>query len=430
MSIGKHVAIAIDGPAASGKSSVARRVAKRFGIQFVNSGAMYRAFTWQVLRKGVDPRDRDAVLRLLAVTEFQCGVDDGVSTIAVDGDDPGDALYTDTVAASVSKIAAIAQVRERLVAEQRRYRDVSDVIMEGRDIGTVVFEDTIHKFYLDASPEVRAKRRAAEGIVEDIRSRDKQDSSRKTAPLKIAADAHVIDTSDMNLEQVVDAVATRLQLQGLKPMPQNEGYEGNPMNPFYRAFYRIFTFLLRSLYGFKVINRERVRLDGGCLIASNHTSYFDPPIVGITMEEAIYYAARKTLFDHKISNFLFTRWGGIPLDQEKSDLKALKTMIKLVKDGKKVIIYPEGERSRSGELLPGAAGVGMLVAKTKAPVLPMRIFGAWEIYPIFAKIPQLRGQLTVVVGEPIYFDDELLASKDYQKIADQIMEAIAAIELP
>ncbi|MFT5468956.1 MAG: cytidylate kinase [Verrucomicrobiales bacterium] len=427
MSSARHVAIAIDGPAASGKSSVARRVAKRFGIQFVNSGAMYRAFTWQVLRKGVDPADSDAVIELLEATNFQCGVKDKVSTIAIDGDDPGEQLQSDEVAASVSSVAAIPEVREQLVAEQRRYREVSDLVMEGRDIGTVVFADTIHKFYLDASPEVRAKRRAAEGIIDDIRERDRKDSSRKTAPLTIADDATVIDTSEMNLEQVVDAVSAQLEEQGLERV---DLFKPNPMTLLYRIGYMIFAGLLRLLYRYKVVNRERVRMPGGCIVAANHESYFDPPTVGVSMDESISYAARKSLFTTKLSDWLYRQWGGIPLDQEKADLSALRTIIKTVRGGKKVLIFPEGERTPTGEMLSAAAGVGMLVAKTRAPVLPMRVFGLYDIYPIHAKRPNLTGQITVVVGEPIHFSAEELAAKDYQGIADRIMFEIAALKLP
>lgn len=428
MSSAKHVAIAIDGPAASGKSSVARRIAKRFGVQFVGSGAMYRAFTWQVLRKGVDPADSEAVIELLGETEFKFGLKNGVSTIAVDGDDPGQQLQSDKVAGWVSTVAAIPEVREKLVAEQRRYLEVSSLVMEGRDIGTVVFADTPHKFYLDASPEVRAKRRAAEGSADDIRERDRKDSSRKTAPLKIADDATVIDTSDLNLEEVVDAVSAHLEEQGLERI---DVFKPQPMSLIYRLGYLMYTGVLKLLYRYKVINRERVRLPGGCLIAANHESYFDPPVVGITMDEAICYAARKTLFRTKFANWIFTKWGGIPLDQEKPDLAALKTMIKTVKSGKKVIIFPEGGRTETGELQPAAAGVGMLVAKTRAPVLPMRLFGLYDIFPIHDKLPQLTGEITVVVGEPIYFSDEELSSKaNYQKIADRIMAEIAALQLP
>ncbi len=199
--------IAIDGPAASGKSTVAKRVASALGIVFVNSGAMYRAFTWWVLRQGVDPADTPAVLDLLARTEFICGEEDGVGTIAVGGVPMTRAeLAATEVNAGVSLIAAIPEVRERLVAEQRRYASARGVVMEGRDIGSVVFPDTPFKFYIDASPEVREARRRAEGIADSIAQRDRIDSSRQASPLVVAADAMVVDSSALGIEEVVARV--------------------------------------------------------------------------------------------------------------------------------------------------------------------------------------------------------------------------------
>jgi cytidylate kinase len=207
MTIDSPLIVAIDGPAASGKSTVAKRVAAALGIVFVNSGAMYRAFTWWVLRNGVDPADTSAVLDLLGSTEFHCGEEEGIGTIAVGGIPmTRDELAATEVNAGVSLIAAIPEVRERLVAEQRRYASARGVVMEGRDIGSVVFPDTPYKFYIDASPEVREARRRAEGIDDSIAKRDRIDSSRKASPLVIPEDAVVVDSSEMGVDEVVEEV--------------------------------------------------------------------------------------------------------------------------------------------------------------------------------------------------------------------------------
>lgn len=216
MSVEKGIAIAIDGPAASGKSSVARRVAQELGFVFVNSGAMYRAFAWQVLQVGKDAKDEQSVLELLQSTQFECGEKDGVGTVLVNGVDPGEELTSDQVNATVSSIATYPEVRERLVAAQRAYRDHCNVVMEGRDIGSVVFSDTPYKYYIDASPEVREQRRKAQGIVDSIADRDRQDSTRKASPLVAAEGAVVVDSSDLSLEQVVDRVLAQVREQGLE----------------------------------------------------------------------------------------------------------------------------------------------------------------------------------------------------------------------
>lgn len=207
-----HKVIAIDGPAASGKSTVARLLARRLGFVYVNTGAMYRAVTWLALRHGINPTDASAVVALLDTTPMEFGVADNESTIRMEGVDPTPFLNAPDIAASVSAIAAIPKVREVLVAWQREYVRDQDLVMEGRDIGSVVFPGTPHKAYIDASEEVRAQRRAAQGIHDDLAARDKTDSSRSAAPLKIADGAEVIDSTCLTIEGVVEEVVQRLRL--------------------------------------------------------------------------------------------------------------------------------------------------------------------------------------------------------------------------
>ena len=207
--------IAIDGPAASGKSSVARELASRLGFLHVNSGAMYRALTWSVLRAGVSPGDPAAVIGHMNAIEIACGSDGGVATLTVDGVDPGDELTSPEVNAAVSAVSGIPKVREVLVAKQRDYQAVGDIVMEGRDIGSVVFPETAFKFYIDASAEVRAARRRGQGIDDDLEKRDAADSGRAASPLMVAEDAVVIDTSELAIPDVVAKVIESLRERGL-----------------------------------------------------------------------------------------------------------------------------------------------------------------------------------------------------------------------
>jgi len=209
-----NIAIAIDGPAASGKSTVAKTLAKRLGLIMVNTGAMYRAVAWATIERGVDAADSDAVVAMLGEVDFGCGVNEGMSTILVDGVDAGEALRQDAVNQRVSKVAAIPEVRELLVMKQREYLELGSVVMEGRDIGSVVFPDTPFKFYIDASEEVRRARRAKEGIVDELGKRDAEDSKRKTSPLVVAEGALKIDSSEMGIEEVVGAVMDGLRERG------------------------------------------------------------------------------------------------------------------------------------------------------------------------------------------------------------------------
>ncbi len=208
--------IAIDGPAASGKSTVARMLARRLRLAYVNSGAMYRAVTWWMLARGADPEDASSVLALLPQMPMECGLENGISTIRIGGEDPGTALYGEAVNQNVSAIARIPEIRRILVARQREYARDNDLVMEGRDIGSVVFPDTEYKFYIDASAEVRARRRALQGQRDSITERDRADTSRKTSPLTIAEDAHVIDSSNLTIDGVVGEIVGRLKLKGLE----------------------------------------------------------------------------------------------------------------------------------------------------------------------------------------------------------------------
>ena len=210
-----HKIIAIDGPAASGKSSVARELARRLGYVYVNSGAMYRAMTWLVLERGVSTSDAEAIQELAETAPISCELRERDSLMLIDGVDPEPFLREDRVNENVSRVSSVPRVREILVEHLRRYAAENDLVMEGRDIGSVVFPDTPFKFYIDASPEIRLRRREAQGQRDRITARDEADSSRRASPLIIAEDAHVIDSSNLTIDGVVGEIIGRLKLKGL-----------------------------------------------------------------------------------------------------------------------------------------------------------------------------------------------------------------------
>ena len=211
-----HRVVAIDGPAASGKSSVARALAKQIGFDYVNSGAMYRAVTWHVLNRGVPPGDAAAIIQLLENTRIDCTLDRDGSHILIDGADPSAHLCDFEVNDNVSLVSSVPRLREILVEKLRGYAVDHDIVMEGRDIGSVVFPDTLYKFYIDASPDVRLRRRQAQGLRDQIAARDRADSSRRASPLIIAEDAHVIDSSNLTIEGVVGEIVGRLKMKGME----------------------------------------------------------------------------------------------------------------------------------------------------------------------------------------------------------------------
>jgi len=210
-----HRVVAIDGPAASGKSSVARELARQIDFKYVNSGAMYRAVTWHILQHALAPDDTEAIVRLMEATAIECDLDGDTARILIDGVDAADHLRDDRVNEEVSLVSSVSRVREILVEKMRAYARDHDVVMEGRDIGSVVFPDTLYKFYIDAPPDVRLRRREAQGQRDQIAARDRADSSRRASPLIIADDAHVIDSSHLTIEGVVGEIVGRLKMKGL-----------------------------------------------------------------------------------------------------------------------------------------------------------------------------------------------------------------------
>lgn len=210
-----NVVVAIDGPGGSGKSTVSRRLAGRLGLPHLDTGAFYRAATVAVLRSGTDPGDEEAVVDVVDRADF----DQRGGRMLLDGEDVSSGIRTEDVTAAVSAVAANPVVRRRMVALQRAWveRHGGSAVVEGRDIGSVVFPDALLKVFLTASPEERARRRAREhetnedAIAADLRRRDRSDSTREASPLVQARDAWVLDTTEMGIDEVVDRIAAELE---------------------------------------------------------------------------------------------------------------------------------------------------------------------------------------------------------------------------
>ena len=214
--------IAIDGPAASGKSTVARQLAQTLGFSFVNSGAMYRAVAWLAHLRKLNPSDDVVVSKQLGTVSFEFGIANKESFILIDGEKPDQHLKEEVVNRTVSAISAIPQIRAFLLPHLRGFARLDNIVMEGRDIGSTVFPETPFKFYIDAAPEVRARRRAAQGLKDNLAHRDRADSSRRSSPLVIADDAEVIDSSSLSIAGVIDEVLAKLSQKGLAVASKND----------------------------------------------------------------------------------------------------------------------------------------------------------------------------------------------------------------
>ena len=203
------------------------------------------------------------------------------------------------------------------------------------------------------------------------------------------------------------------------------------MNPYYLIGYHLSRLIGRLFFRLRIIHRERMIQTGPVILAMNHQSYLDPPLAGITCDRAIYFLAKRTLIDVPVLGWLLPKLNVIPVNQEGIDRSALKALIRVLKSGNAALVFPEGARTLDGDLQPAQPGLGLVIAKTLAPVVPMRIFGAHE------SLPRGGGGLhfvpiTIVVGEPIFFTAADLGSRGkdlYGRLSQRVMDAIAALPL-
>lgn len=209
-----------------------------------------------------------------------------------------------------------------------------------------------------------------------------------------------------------------------------------PMNPIYWLGWAGFRGLYRFYFGWRVYNAERVPLQGPVILASNHASFIDPPLVGAGIKRGINYLARESLFRFPVLGWVLHRWQAVPVDREGGGAKGLKAILDRLLAGGAIILFPEGTRSRDGKLQPARSGIGLTVIKSAAPVVPVRVFGTYEAYGRHLRFPRPR-RVTVKYGRAMLFDglraEAKVCSKQrlkeiYQQVANELMAAIEKLE--
>jgi len=386
--------IAIDGPAGSGKSSTARAVAERFGLLYIDTGAMYRALTQAALRKGISPHDENALATLLANASVELRPAKGEVTVLWNGGDVSRAIRTPEVEALVSQVASHPSVRREMVARQQAMGRRGGVVMEGRDIGSVVFPLATAKIYLSASLKARVDRRyrqykhrgrevSRQELTRDLADRDRQDSQRKISPLQISPDAIVIDSSDLSLEQQNEACARACLVNpALELIVDNDLATARlelPMH--YRFAYRVMKALAR-FFGQRKYGNEGGALPRGCIIAVNHVSMWDPPLVGASFNRyPVHTLAKAELFRIWPVGPIFRWIDSIPIQRRGYDAAAFDEAKSALHKGANLLIFPEGTRRAIGHPGPVRNGLGIVVQATRAPVLPVFIRGSYGRRP-------------------------------------------------
>lgn len=443
----KQLTIAIDGPAAAGKTVLAEKLAQRLGYLYFDTGAMYRAVTLAALRGNIDVSDSAQLEELASGLEIDLrppGKSDGrLYDVIVNGEDWTWDLRSKKVDANVSAVSAVPGVRKVLSQKQRVIGLQGGVIMAGRDIGTVVLPEADLKIYLDASPEERAKRRHAElaergehptyeQILAGLRERDKIDSSRDVAPLKPAEDAVILKSDGLDRTQVVEKVLELIeQRKSSATRGHSQPYRVPLKHRWFRAMFApIFAILFRILCRIEITGREHVPDPSAYIIAYNHISYFEPPLLLAFWPHFPEAVAGADVFDRSFVKLLVRGYGAIPVRRGEYDRQVIEGMLWVLASKKPLMIAPEGGRGHDLGLRRARAGVAYLMDRAQVPVVPVGITGTYD--DMFKDA--LRGKrpkLGIHIGEP--FNLPPIAGQGEQRRAarqanaDLVMRHIAAV---
>jgi len=421
----RHFLLAIDGPAGTGKTTSARLVAERLGFAYIDSGALYRAIAVAARARGIDSPEDGRLRPLLMNLPLRAKAARDGFRVYLGGEEVTTELRDPRVSALASKLAVDPSVRGRVEAWLKELAGLGPSVVEGRDIGTDVFPGADLKIFLTASLEARAERRSlelrekgldasAEDVAAAIVERDRRDSERSVAPLRQAPDAVVIDTTALDVEgQILRIIGAWERFRPRRP----------------RFFYRIEQWSIRTFaglfWGLRVEGAERVPRGGPVILAANHKSYLDPPLIGALLPREIHYLAKRQLFDVPLFGAWVRASNAIPIDREGFDRRGIERALETIRAGNALLVFPEGTRIRREGLGPPKEGIAMLIARAGCAVIPVRLKGTWK--------GERRGAgrrgITVRFGEPLLFPPVPPGREGrsrFPEIAARVMESIAA----
>lgn len=427
------VVIAIDGPSGTGKSTVAKAVAKKLGVTFFDTGAMYRAFAWKVLKEGIALQEESKIKTLLEDFPFTIRTDrEGEKGYFVGKEEVTKAIREPQVTSAASKIATYPTVRKALVKIQRKVASECSAVFEGRDMGTVVFPKADLKIFLTAKPKVRAERRylelqtkfpdlasslSAEKILEEMQERDQTDQLRSCSPLKQAEDAICIDTSEKTIAEVVELIVQ--EAQKVAPSYPKKGW-------FYGMVYYLVKLFLRCFYRLEIQGLEHFRPGKG-VIVGNHVSNFDPPVLSVSCPEEVHFIAKASLFRNRFFSWIIRKLHAHPVSRGQKDAHVFRELFSVLKEGKKVLLFPEGARSKDGKLSSLSKGVSFLVEQTESTIFPCYIQGTYDIWPVNRRLPKLGGKIRCTFGVPIEWNTFSVLPKE-ERSEVILRETLKALE--
>ncbi len=423
------VVIALDGPAGSGKSTVAKQVAARLGVEHLDTGAMYRSVAWACLQRGVSLTDVPAMAKVASAIHLHVGVDSrNRQVVTVDGVDVTTAIRAPEIDVAVGAVASSAEVRAAMVSQQRQWAYQRGAgVMEGRDIASAVFPDAPVKVYLTASAEERARRRAAQSghdqqaVLADIVRRDTLDSTRAADPLQIAAGATVLDTTGLTIDAVVDQIVSLVpalprvgvaHVAGVAAIAHADADTVAQAPPALsiaeRVVYGTVWHLVRWFTRFWVhttyLGFENVPKTGAYIVSGNHRSIVDFMIVGMVSRRRLRYLGKDSVWEAKWFVPIANTLGGIPVARGTADRESMSRCIEALRGGEPLVLFPEGTRKEGPVIEELFDGVSYIAIKAGVPILPLGIGGSAKVMPKGKWIPRRR-KVTVLIGEPIYPPD-------------------------
>jgi cytidylate kinase len=438
--------IAIDGPSGSGKTTTARELARRMGLRHLDTGAMYRAVTLRALRSAMDPHDERAMAGIAEASMISFEEQQGAAQrVVMDGEDVSDAIRSADVTSNVSLVSSHRPVRMAMVRRQRALALSGGVVLEGRDIGSVVLPGAEVKVYLDASLDVRAQRRLRElqargsaagmdfqNVRQSLEERDRLDATREVSPLMIPVGACIVDTSRLSIDQQV-AEVERIARETAQRIANLAAPRGSA-NPFAdeRRVWTLTRFVVRSvlrlMWGVRMVRTDDTDYKECFIYACNHRSNLDPPLAGANIDREVHFVAKQALFENRLFGALITRCNAIPIRKGMFDRTAMDRLLAMLGEGRSILIFPEGGRFAGDELSNARPGVGYLALKSGCAVMPMYIEGNNRLRRALIRRPRI----TIIQGKPIRLTDPDLTRYDdsdhFRDFGAMVMSAIGALK--
>ena len=401
--------VAIDGPAGSGKGTITYIIAKKMKLNSIDTGAMYRCVTLACIRNNVDISNLDSVKQVLDSINIELIKEKDNLIVKLNGEDVSKEIRENPVNKMVSQVSAIKEVRDKLVELQRKMAESQDVIMEGRDITTVVFPNADVKIYLDAKLEERARRRFSqnqskniectyEEVLEDMRKRDENDMNKPYGALKKTDDAILVDSTNLTQKEVVKKIEKIIKTKKKVDKLEPKIYWERPETKWKLFVRKITKGFLRTLYkiAFRMEitgeeNKTKAGENGGFIICANHVNFLDAVAVVVFSKEKIRFIGKYDLAKVGIIRWLEHLFDVIPIKRNTQDLEAMKRCLKALKNGEILGIFPEGTRKGMAKNQKVKNGAAFMAIKSGVPVVPVGISGSFKPF----------GKVKIKFGEPL-----------------------------